>query len=177
MFSIFAILFVATAIGVSLAVFMTRNPPPGSPHVIPEAEYNQDDPAKNISITDLQTLVRALFSEHELTLKETVTESPTEEYWIAESNSPLFSGTYVFGLKEVTEEEPFISLQALLQFKDFIKGIEKNKGFFLTNGFFVREVHQPLEGVPVTLYNKLRVLDELDKRSNPTGSEKGSPSN
>lgn len=163
MFSLFGIAFVAIAVGIILAVLVTRQKTPGNePLVPPEEDFDRDPKGvPPLRLEDLFKLGEAMCREHALTVKERISQSPLEVYWIAESTNEFFFGNYVLGFVEVDEERRYVTMHDVLEFKDFIKSVSSTKGFFFTTGYFTRDVHQPLEGPKVTLYNRRKVLEEL----------------
>lgn len=166
MFSIFLIVGFAVFVGMALAVFATRQKIPGVVTLVPP----EDDAAKDaetaaLAPEQLYKLAEHLCRENKLQIKEKMENSERESYWIAESQNEFFFGTYVIGFFRVAPDEPFVTMAEILEFKDFIKSMGSSKGFCLTNGYFTRDVHQPLEGPKVTLYNKRKVLEELKKHS------------
>ena len=90
-----------------------------------------------------------------------MTNSENEVYWIAESTNEFFFGSYVLGFYQVDINRRFITMHDVLELKDFIKSVGSSKGFLFTTGYFTRDVHQPLEGPKVTLYNRMKILSEL----------------
>lgn len=163
MFNIFFLVFVAVAVGLGLAIFITRQKTPGNALLVPPEEDYDRDPKeeKALHLEDLYRLAEKLCRENELTIKEKISQSPTEIYWIAESQNAFFFGNYVLAFVEVNEEKRFVTMSDVLEFKDFIKSVGSSKGFFFTTGYFTRDVHQPLEGPKVSLYNRLKVLTDL----------------
>jgi len=165
MFSIFFIVLVAIAIGIALALFATRQKLPGGlPLIPPEEDANESaGTIPNVSIEQLHRLAEALCSESHLSIRDKLNNSPRESYWITESQDPFFFGTYVLGFLLIDSNNPFITMSDVLEFKDFLKSLGSAKGLLFTDGYFTRDVHQPLEGPKVTLYNKRKVLDELKR--------------
>lgn len=165
MFSIFIIVGFAIALGMALAMFATRQKLPGNaPLVPPEEDAVRDAELPAVTVSQLFTLGEKLCTENKLTVKEKMNNSPREILWIAESHNDFFFGSYVLGFCEITQEDPYVTLSELLEFKDFVKSVGSTKGLFFTNGYFTRDVHQMLEGPKVTLYNKRKVVEELKKR-------------
>ncbi len=165
MFNIFFLCFFAIVVGLVLAVFITRkkNLEP-TPHRIPEQDYTRDPKdIRTLTLNDLEQIAQRLCQNNGLNLKEKMILNAQESYWIAESTNEFFWGNYVIGLNVATQENPFVTLQKLLEFKDFVKGAGTNKGFYFTTGYFTRDVHQPLEGPKITLYNRLKILEELNR--------------
>lgn len=166
MFSLFGVAFFAIVIAVLLAVYITKQPAPGVvTFVPPEEDYDKDQSLKAVTQEDLFKLGEAMLKEHQLTLKEKVTQTDSEVYWVAESKSEFFYGNYVMGFVRVPADRQFYTMKELLEFKDFVKSSTSAKGFLFTNGYFTRDCHQPLEGPKVTLYNKRKVLEELKTRA------------
>ncbi len=165
MFNIFTLSFLAIAIGLGLAIWITRSKPPGTPSLVPpEDAFERDSSTEPIpSLEQLYRLAECLCRENKLSIKDKIVQSETDAYWIAESQNEFFFGSYGVGFLLVHELRPFILMSDVLEFKDFIKSTGAGKGILLTNGFFTRDVHQPLEGPKLTLYNKARVLEELRK--------------
>ena len=164
MFSIFGIVAFAVFVGVGLAIFATRRRPPGSASLVPP----EDDAANDSQLPELRTdkifaLAEKLAKENELYIKDRLINSEREIYWIGESTNDFYFGNYVIGFLFVDPENPYILMSDVLEFKDFIKSVQSSKGFLFTNGYFTRDVHQPLEGAKVTLYNKRKILDELKR--------------
>jgi hypothetical protein len=162
MFSVFFIVFIAVFIGIALSIFATRQRAPGESLIPPEVDYDHDPKSEPpLTLDDLYRLGEHLCRENELTVKETLVNSPTEVYWVAESKNEFFFGNYVLGFYQVEPSRPFITMHDVLEFKDFIKSAGSTKGFVFTTGYFTRDVHQPLEGPKVALYNRLKILTEL----------------
>ena len=163
MFSIFFIVFGAVAVGLILAVFVTRQKLPGNLQLIPPEEDYDIDPKqeKELELADLFKLGEYLCKQNDLVVKERIENSPNEVFWIAESKNEFFFGNYVLGFVKVDEDRRFVTMHDILEFKDFTKSVTSTKGFFFTTGYFTRDVHQPLEGLKVTLYNRLKILNEL----------------
>ncbi len=118
--------------------------------------------ARALELPDLFKLGELLCKEHQLVLKETIEINENEVYWVTESTNEFFFGNYVLGFHKV-KPKAYLSLPTLFEFKDFIKSAGSAKGFFFSTGFFTRDVYQPLEGPKVTLYNRLKVLEEMKK--------------
>lgn len=116
-----------------------------------------------LNFAHLFQLGERLCSENGLTLKDKIQVSPQEVYWITESSNEFFFGNYVLGFFETSERHPFVSLPTILEFKDFIKSAGSTKGLFFSTGYFTKDVLQPLEGPKVSLYNRLKVLEELGR--------------
>ena len=160
MFNIFFIAFAAVGFGLALAILITRKKPPGNIEMVPpEEDFDRDTNKKALTMKDLFELGKALCKQHGLTLKEEIVENLREVYWVTESKSDFFFGTYVLGFYDTDEQHRFITMAQILELKDFIKSVRGAKGFAFTTGFFTRDVHQPLEGPSVTLYNKTKVID------------------
>lgn len=164
MFSVFGIAIVFTVLAIVLAIFISRQPPPGKVSMIPpEDDFKKDaQVSRKVERADLYQLAEKLCRENELRIKEKIETSPQEAYWIAESTNAFFYGNYVLGFCESGPEKEFVTMTDILEFKDFIKSVSSTKGFYFTTGYFTSDVHQPLEGPKVALYNKLKVLEELD---------------
>lgn len=163
MFSIFFIVGFAVFLGMALAIFATRQKLPGNqPLVPPEDDAREEKPgAPSVGMEDLQKLGARMCEKNKLTVKERITNSEREVFWITESDNEFFFGSYVLAFCTVDENTPYIPLAELLEFKDFVKSVGSTKGLFFTNGYFTRDVHQMLEGPKVALYNKRKVLEEL----------------
>jgi hypothetical protein len=167
MFSLFFIVFFAVAVGIALAVFATRQQLPGGAQLVPpEEDFDKDPKDKQpLALDDLYKLGDYLCKENGLVVKDRIVNGNNEVYWVAESKNEFFFGNYVLGFVETNQAWPFITMHDILEFKDFIKSVGSTKGFFFTTGYYTRDVHQPLEGPKVTLYNRLKVLDELKSHS------------
>lgn len=163
MFSIFFIVGFSIFIALSLAVFITRQKTPGGlPLVPPEDDFEKDGgKLPPVTAEDLFAVGEHLCRKNNLTIKDRMNNSPHETYWTAESSNEFFFGTYVLCFLTTSPDNPLAKLTDLLEFKDFVKSAGSTKGFFFTNGYFTRDVHQPLEGPKVALYNKRKVLEEL----------------
>lgn len=158
MFNIFSLAFFAIVVAIGLAIYITRQKKPGSPiGVLPEEGF---DPSRLIRMSDVFAVAERICDANALKIKERLNVSERETYWIAESVNPVFFGSYVFGFLEADSQQPLVILTTLLEFKDFIKSVGSTKGFYFTNGFFTRDVHQPLEGPKVALYNAVKVEEE-----------------
>lgn len=166
MFNIFTLCFFAIALGIALAMLITRKSPPSSQPMVPveEDEGRDTKTTRALELSDLFKLGEKLCQENELRLKETMVISENEVYWITESTNEFFFGNYVLGFYKL-KPGSYLSLPTLFEFKDFIKSVGSSKGFFFSTGFFTRDVHQPLEGPKVTLYNRLKVLEEMQKHN------------
>jgi len=164
MFSIFFVVGAAVAAGMALAVIATRTKPPGMLEtVLPEDDYATATSLPRPPRECLTRLAELIAQKNGLEIRERLPESPRITYWLLESTNPVFSGTYVFCLLASTDEQPLVTLSEVFELKDFIKGCGGAKGFLLTDGYFTRDVHQPLEGPKVALYNRRQVLEELRK--------------
>jgi hypothetical protein len=165
MFNIFFLCFLAVAFAIGLSVLITRSEnPSGAPLVPPEDDFANDPKDRvPLTMTDLQRLAQHMCETNELKVNERLENSGKETYWIAESKNEFFFGNYVFCFSDHSEGNPFVELHDLLEFKDFVKSMQSTKGFFFTNGYFTRDVHQPLEGPKVVLYNRRKVREELDR--------------
>ncbi len=166
MFSIFFIVGFAVAVGLGLAIFATRQKLPGNASLVPpEDDADKDGELASVSLEQLQKLGEGLCKQNKVTIKDRIVNSDRETLWIGESQNEFFYGSYVLAFSLVSEEHPYITLTELLEFKDFVKSVQSTKGFFFTNGYFTRDVHQMLEGPKVTLFNKRKVLEDLKKYS------------
>jgi hypothetical protein len=164
MFNIFTLVFFAIVIGIVLAVVATRQKLPGSASLVPpEEDFDKDPAVRQLGLEDLFSVGEKLCVENGLVVKDKIQIAPNEVYWITESKNEFFFGNYVLGFFQTTENEKFVSLPTLLEFKDFIKSVSSTKGFFFTTGYFTRDVHQPLEGPKVSLYNRRKILDEMNR--------------
>ena len=130
----------------------------------PEEDFDLDPKdEKPLEFEDLFKLARKLIEENKLKIKDELVQDEDEIYWVAESQNDFFFGNYVIGFFKVSEDTPYVGMTKILEFKDFIKSVGSTKGLFFTTGYFSRDVHQPLEGPKVSLYNRLKVLNELKK--------------
>lgn len=165
MFNIFTLAFFAIAVGIVLAVVATRQKIPNSLSLVPPEEDYDKDPGgiRPLTLEDLFKVGEKLMVENKLTLKDKIQISPNEVYWIAESTNAFFYGNYVLAFFQTMESERFVSLPKLFEFKDFTKSVQSAKGFFFSTGYFTRDVHQPLEGPKVALYNRLKTLSEMKR--------------
>ena len=164
MFSIFFLVFFGLGLGILLAVFISRTSDQDTaPRVPPEKDADNDSPLPPLTLEDLYPLGERLCRESGLEIVDRQKQSDHEMYWIAESKNEFFEGSYLVAFFEVHPEMRHVTLSKILEFKDYLKSIQCSKGLFLTTGFFTRDVHQPLEGPKVTLYNRLKVLEGLDK--------------
>lgn len=165
MFSIFFLIGFSIVVAMALAIFVTRRPVPGQLSRVPPEDDAALDPKDKpvLSYEDLARLGESLCKKNSLTVRDRIQNSPREMFWIADSANEFFFGTYVFCFILISETEPFVSMTEVLEFKDFVKSVQSTKGFVFTNGYFTRDVHQPLEGPKVALYNRRRVIEELEK--------------
>jgi len=163
MFSIFFIMGLAVMVGMALAIFATRQAIPGNvPLVPPEDDAAKDEGLPPVSLAQLYKLGEKLCLENGLTVRDRIENSVRETMWICESKNEFFYGNYVLAFSLVdAERHQYITLSELLEFKDFVKSVSSAKGFFFTNGYFSRDVHQMLEGPKVALFNKRKVLEDL----------------
>lgn len=163
MFSIFFIVGFAAVVGMGLAIFATRQALPGNnPLVPPEDDAARDAGLPAVSLAQLHKLGEKLCAENGLTVRDRIDNSVRESIWICESKNEFFYGNYVLAFSLVdSEHHQYITLSELLEFKDFVKSVSSTKGFFFTNGYFSRDVHQMLEGPKVALFNKRKVLEDL----------------
>jgi hypothetical protein len=163
MFSIFLIVFFALAVGMALAVFASRQTTPNAPPLVPpEDDYAKDAKEERaLTLDDLYRVAEKLCTENKLRIKDRLKNSETEVYWIAESQNEFFAGNYVLGFIQTTPHHPFVLMTDVFELKDFIKSMGCSKGFLFTTGYFTRDIHQPLEGAQVTLYNRRKVLNSL----------------
>lgn len=166
MFNIFTLAFFGIGIGIVMAVLITRTKPTSNEPMIPiEEDADKDNKSvRPLELADLFKLGEKLCGENELRVKDVLQISDHEVYWVAESTNEFFFGNYVLAFYKVTPGS-YLSLPTLFEFKDFIKSVSSAKGFFFSTGFFTRDVYQPLEGPKVTLYNRLKVLDEMKKHN------------
>lgn len=164
MFNIFFLVGFAIALGMGLAVFITRTGgKPSEPMVPPEEDYDQDPKDRPLEFEDLYKLARRLCTENQLVVKDELVQDEHEIYWVCESQNEFFFGSYVIGFFKVSDDTPFVNMRKILEFKDFIKSVSSTKGLFFTTGYFSRDALQPLEGPKISLYNRLKVLNELKK--------------
>ena len=165
MFSIFLIVGIAIAVGIGLAMLATRHLPPGTPTLVPPEDDASEPEGGLQTVTPghLEKLAETLCRENKVVIRDRLNNSPREIYWIAESNNDFFFGTYVLGFLLTDAANPYITMSDVLEFKDFLKSLGSGKGLLFTTGYFTRDVHQPLEGPKVTLYNKRKVLEELER--------------
>ncbi|MCB0416726.1 MAG: hypothetical protein H6617_02785 [Bdellovibrionaceae bacterium] len=162
MFNLFFLVFFAILMAAALAVLITRSSSPTKESfLLPEEDKAADPPGPPLKIADLERLVKHLCQTKGLKLKERHENSPDEVVWVAENEDPILYGILVFGCVEAAPPQGLTPLSAVLEFKDFVKGLGSTKGFLFTTGYFSRDVHQPLEGVKITLFNRKRVLAEL----------------
>lgn len=170
MLNLFFIAFLAIVIGAVIAVLITRkSTPTRDTMLLPEDDALSERPEERegapLDMGRLFALAERLCGERGLEITEKVTNTPSDVYWIAKHSDPFFFGNYVFGFLQTTESHPLVTLSDVLNFKDFVKGAGSTKGFLLTTGYFSRDVHQPLEGPNVTLFNRRRVLEERRARN------------
>jgi hypothetical protein len=165
MFNIFTLCFLAIFFGLALAMFITRQETPQPLQLVPPEDDSLKDPSdiRPLKLEDLYRVGEKLCEENKLSIKDRVTVSENEVYWIAESNSEFFFGNYVLGFFETSPKHPYVSLPTIFEFKDFVKSVTSTKGFFFTTGYFTKDVHQPLEGAKVSLYNRLKIISELQR--------------
>jgi hypothetical protein len=165
MFSIFFLVGFAVLLGLGLAILVTRTSGrPSEPMIPAEEDFDQDPKTeKALDFEDLYKLARQMIKANGLVVKDELVQDDDEIYWVAESQNDFFFGNYVIGFFKASEETPLVGLTKILEFKDFIKSVGSTKGLFFTTGYFSRDVHQPLEGPKVSLYNRLKVLNELKK--------------
>jgi hypothetical protein len=165
MFNIFTLAFGAIFIGIGLAMFTTRQKTPEPIQLVPPEEDTLLDPKelRELSLEDLYKVGEKLCEENKLKIKDRVSVSENEVYWITESSNEFFFGNYVLGFFKTDKEHPYVSLPTIFEFKDFVKSVTSTKGFFFTTGYFTKDVHQPLEGAKVSLYNRLKVLSEFKR--------------
>ncbi len=165
MFNIFFLCFAAIAFAIFLAVAITRqHVPDGGAMAPPEEDSEKDaDLTQSVGLGELEQLAEKLCEKNGLTIKDRMKNTPSEIYWIAESKNEFFFGNYVLCLFLTDEKNRYVKLTDLLEFKDFVKSVGSTKGFFFTNGYFTKDVHQPLEGPKVALYNRRKVAEELHR--------------
>lgn len=166
MFNIFFIVGLAVVFAILVAVLITRKSSPTKESFLLPEEDAKKDPKEVPALTmgDLEAVVKKFCQSSSLEMKERLENSERDIIWVAESRDPILFGTVVFGAVAPDEEAgPLTPLSKVLEFKDFVKGLGSSKGFLLSTGYFSRDVHQPLEGVKVTLLNRLAVLKELDR--------------
>jgi hypothetical protein len=165
MFNIFTLCFLGIFLGLGLAMFVTRQKTPQNIQLVPPEDDTLKDPTeiRALKLEDLYKVGEKLCEENKLSIKDRVAVSDNEVYWIAESNSEFFFGNYVLGFFETNPDQPYVSLPTIFEFKDFVKSVTSTKGFFFTTGYFTKDVHQPLEGAKVSLYNRLKVLSEFKR--------------
>lgn len=165
MFNIFTIAFVAIVVALALAMFVTRrSPKPLSALVPPEEDFDLDKGDRApLTLQHLFLLAEKLCEENNLKVKERMILSETEAAWLTESSNEFFVGNYVFGFLQVDDQHPYATMSNILEFKDFVKSMTSIKGYYFTTGYFTRDVHQPLEGPKVALYNRRKVLEEFKR--------------
>jgi len=156
MFNIFVLVFFAIVVALALAVLITRSPlPEGTQLVLPEEDADMDPKDKrDLTMADLQSLAEELCKENQLKIKERIENNSQDIYWITENKNEFYYGNYVFAFLSSEERAPLVKLQQILGFKDFVKSVGSTKGFFFTTGYFTRDIHQPLEGAKINLYNR-----------------------
>lgn len=162
MFNIFFLAIAAIFLGIGLAILITRHSTPNRESLVPPEEDAEKDPVDSSPFTmaSLEAFAEKICRQNGLTVKEKISENKEESYWIAHGQSELFSETYLFAFLLTSTDHPFITLAQVLEFKDFLKSLGGTKGVIFTNGYFTRDVHQPLEGPKVTLYNRLKILSD-----------------
>lgn len=150
-------------------MIVTRQKTPVPIQLVPPEDDHANDPknVRELSLEDLYQVGEKLCEENKLIIKDRVSVSDNEVYWITESANEFFFGNYVMGFFKTDIEHPFVSLPTIFEFKDFVKSVTSSKGFFFTTGYFTKDVYQPLEGPKVTLYNRVKILNEF-KRFNLT---------
>ncbi len=165
MFNIFTLAFLAIAVGLGLAMIITRQKTPEPIQLVPPEDDSLNDPKeiRELTLEDLYRVGEKLCAENQLSIKDRVSVSDHEVYWITESSNEFFFGNYVLGFFKTSAENPYVSLPTIFEFKDFVKSVTSTKGFFFTTGYFTKDVHQPLEGAKVSFYNRLKVLSELKR--------------
>jgi len=165
MFNIFTLAFLSIFLGLGLAIFITRQKTPQPIQLVPPEDDSLNDPkdVRELTLEDLYRVGEKLCEENQLTIKDRVAINENEVYWITESSNEFFFGNYVLGFFKTNIENPYVSLPTLFEFKDFVKSVTSTKGFFFTTGYFTKDVHQPLEGAKVSLYNRLKVLSEFKR--------------
>ena len=148
-----------------LAMLVTRQKTPQPLQLVPPEDDVLNDPkdVRALTLEDLYKVGEKLCEENKLKIKDRVSVTENEVYWITESHNEFFFGNYVLGFFQTTTENPYVSLPTLFEFKDFVKSVTSTKGFFFTTGYFTKDVHQPLEGAKVSLYNRLKILDEFKR--------------
>jgi hypothetical protein len=174
MFNIFGVVLVAIVGGIVLSIIATRKHPPGQLTLVPPEDDYEKHTHKEMPFPSVIAMAEKICGENGLNILQRMKVSDREQYWISENESPVFQGKYVFGFFEVSSERPFVPLSVILEFKDFIKSVGSTKGFYFTNGFFTRDVHQPLEGPGVALYNAKRIAEDSreQERNSPWPSGK-----
>ncbi|MCB0405627.1 MAG: hypothetical protein KDD51_12655 [Bdellovibrionales bacterium] len=162
MFNLFFLVFFAILVAAGLAILITRNSSPTKESfLLPEEDKANDPLGPELKLGDLEKLVKYLCDSKGLRLKDRLDNSTEEVVFVAENDDPILYGTLVFGCVVAAEPQGLTPLSTLLEFKDLVKGLGSTKGFLLTTGYFSRDVHQPLEGVKITLFNRKKVLAEL----------------
>ncbi|NQW44219.1 MAG: hypothetical protein HQ462_02305 [Deltaproteobacteria bacterium] len=169
MFNIFTLAFFAVFIGLGLAMIITRQKTPQPLQLVPPEDDSLIDPKeiRELTLEDLYVVGEKLCEENKLEIKDRVTVSENEVYWIAASTNEFFFGNYVLGFFKIDADHRFVSLPTIFEFKDFIKSVTSTKGFFFTTGYFTKDVHQPLEGAKIALYNRLKIITEYKRLKLP----------
>lgn len=146
-------------------MFITRQETPEPIQLVPPEDDLLKDPknVRELTLEDLYRVGEKLCDENRLNIKDRVTVNENEVYWITESSNEFFFGNYVLGFYKTDTAHPYVSLPTIFEFKDFVKSVTSTKGFFFTTGYFTKDVHQPLEGAKISLYNRLKVLSEMDR--------------
>ena len=164
MFNVFTISFGAVFLGLFLAVWVTRQKSDSPLQLVPPEDDFTKDPksTRKLTLVDLLRVGERQCAENQLTITEKIQMNENEVYWIVSSANDFFFGNYVLSFFNPAEGL-LVNLPKLFEFKDFIKSVQSNKGFFLTTGYFSRDVHQPLEGPKISLYNRLRVIHEMSR--------------
>ncbi len=160
---IFLIAFFSICFGFALAFFATRQKIPGTLSLVPpeEAALKEPEGLPTIGYPELKKLALQLAEKNQLTLKEEQTHSERERVWILESKNGFFYGQYAIGFILVSPVKPYVSIQEVIEFKDFVKSVGGARAHLFTNGYFTRDVYQVLEGPKVALYNKQHVAKAL----------------
>ncbi|MBI1859466.1 MAG: hypothetical protein HYR96_00935 [Deltaproteobacteria bacterium] len=164
MFNIFTLAALAIVLAISIAILVTRQKTPGQQNRVPP-EDDAAEPQHFIpSFSIVEETARRICEENGLKVINQMPISDRETYWVAQSENPVFFGQYVFGFYRVDGPEICVTMATLLEFKDFVKSVGSSKGFFFTNGFFTRDVHQPLEGPKVALFNARKIREERSQK-------------
>lgn len=162
MFNLFFLVIFAVIFAAGLAVLITRtSSPTKESFLLPEEDQAVDPKDPPLELADLERLVRHLCAEKNLKISDRMENSPEEIIIVAQNEDPILYGTLVFGCFKANNKQQLTPLSTVLEFKDFVKGLGSTKGFLLTTGYFSRDVHQPLEGVKVSLFNRKTVLEHL----------------